>query len=119
MQKFIVEGGVTLSGSITPSGNKNEALPVLAAALLANKPVIIHNVPEILDISIMKDLLSGIGVVIKQSDKHSYYIDPGILIIIQIKKIQFAFVVRFFWQGLSLPEKNPFFCLLLVETGLD
>ena len=51
MQKFIVEGGVKLSGSITPSGNKNEALPVLAAALLANKPVIIHNVPEILDIS--------------------------------------------------------------------
>ena len=77
MQKFIVEGGVNLSGSITPSGNKNEALPVLAAALLANKPVIIHNVPEILDISIMKDLLSGIGVVIKQSDKHSYHIDPG------------------------------------------
>ena len=72
MQKFIVEGGVTLSGSITPSGNKNEALPVLAAALMANEPVIIQNVPEILDISIMKDLLTGIGVSIKQSDKHSY-----------------------------------------------
>jgi len=52
MQKFIVEGGVNLSGSITPSGNKNESLPVLAASLLAKKPVIIHNVPEILDISI-------------------------------------------------------------------
>ena len=51
MQKFIVEGGVNLSGSITPSGNKNEALPVLAAALLTNKPVIIQNVPKILDIS--------------------------------------------------------------------
>ena len=76
MQKFIVEGGANLSGSITPSGNKNEALPVLAAALLANKPVIIHNVPEILDISIMKDLLTGIGVVIKQSNKHSYNIAP-------------------------------------------
>ena len=75
MQKFIVEGGVNLSGSITPSGNKNEALPVLAAALLAKKPVIIHNVPEILDISIMKNLLTGIGVVIKQSEKHSYYIE--------------------------------------------
>ena len=65
MQKFIVEGGVNLSGSITPSGNKNEALPVFAASLLANKPVIINNVPEILDISIMKDLLTGIGVAIK------------------------------------------------------
>ena len=76
MQKFIVEGGLNLSGSINPSGNKNEALPVLAAALLAKKPVIIHNVPEILDISIMKDLLTGIGAVIKQSDKNSYHIDP-------------------------------------------
>ena len=43
MQKFIVEGGVNLSGSITPSGNKNESLPVLAASLLAKKPVRIHN----------------------------------------------------------------------------
>ena len=77
MQKFIVEGGVNLSGSITPSGNKNEALPVLAAALLANKPVIIHNVPEILDISIMKELLTGLGAVIKKSGKHSYIIDPS------------------------------------------
>ncbi len=68
MQKFIVEGGVNLSGSITPSGNKNESLPVLAASLLAKKPVKIHNVPEILDISIMKDLLTGVGAVIKQSN---------------------------------------------------
>ncbi len=55
MQKFIVEGGFNLSGSITHSGNKNEALPVFAAALLTKKPVIINNVPEILDISIMKE----------------------------------------------------------------
>ena len=77
MQKFVVEGGVNLSGSIIPSGNKNEALPVLAAALLTQKPVITHNVPEILDIIIMKELLTGIGVVIKQSDKNSYHIDSG------------------------------------------
>ena len=77
MQKFIVEGGVNLSGSITPSGNKNESLPVLAASLLAKKPVIIHNVPEILDISIMKDLLRGVGALINQYDKHSYQIDSG------------------------------------------
>ena len=43
MQKFIVEGGIQLSGSITPSGNKNEALPVLAATLLAQEPVILKN----------------------------------------------------------------------------
>ncbi len=77
MQKFIVEGGLNLSGSITPSGNKNESLPVLAACLLAKEPVIIHNVPDILDISIMKELLTGVGAVIKQTEKHSYQIDSG------------------------------------------
>ena len=54
MQKFIVEGGNQLSGEITQSGNKNEALPVLAATLLAHERVILHNLPDILDISIMR-----------------------------------------------------------------
>ena len=77
MQKFIVEGGFPLSGSITPSGNKNEALPVLAASLLAHEPVTIRNVPDILDIAIMRDLLVSLGVKIKQIDKHSFRIDSN------------------------------------------
>ena len=77
MQKFIVEGGFSLSGSITPSGNKNEALPVLAASLLAHEPVTIRNVPDILDIAIMRNLLVSLGVKIKQIDKHSFRIDSN------------------------------------------
>ena len=77
MQKFIVEGGFPLSGSITPSGNKNEALPVLAASLLAHEPVTISNVPDILDIAIMRNLLVSLGVKIKQIDKHSFRIDSN------------------------------------------
>ena len=76
MDKFIVEGGIPLHGSITPSGNKNEALPVLAATMLAQEPVILHNVPDILDIAIMRDLLASLGVEIKQIDKHSFCFDP-------------------------------------------
>jgi len=72
MQKFIVDGGVQLSGSITPSGNKNEALPVLAATLLAQEPVILKNLPNILDIFIMLELLVSIGVDVKKIDKHTY-----------------------------------------------
>ena len=45
-EKFIVQGGNPLQGEITPSGNKNEALPVLAAVLLTEEPVILHNVPD-------------------------------------------------------------------------
>ena len=77
MQKFIVKGGFPLSGSITPSGNKNEALPVLAASLLAHEPVTIRNVPDILDIAIMRNLLVSLGVKIKQIDKHSFRIDSN------------------------------------------
>jgi UDP-N-acetylglucosamine 1-carboxyvinyltransferase len=74
MQKFIVEGGISLSGSITPSGNKNEALPVLAATLLAHT---IHNVPDIIDIAIMRDLLVSLGVKIQQIDAHTFRFDSS------------------------------------------
>jgi UDP-N-acetylglucosamine 1-carboxyvinyltransferase len=77
MQKFIVEGGITLSGSITPSGNKNEALPVIAATLLAEEPVILHNLPDIIDIAIMRELLVSLGVEVEQIDKHTYRFDSS------------------------------------------
>ncbi|MEO1839792.1 MAG: UDP-N-acetylglucosamine 1-carboxyvinyltransferase, partial [Candidatus Lambdaproteobacteria bacterium] len=77
MEKFVVHGGIPLSGSITPSGNKNEALPVLAATLLAQEPVILHNVPDILDITIMRGLLESLGVEVKKIDKHSFSFDSG------------------------------------------
>ena len=80
MQKFIVEGGNQLSGEITPSGNKNEALPVLAATLLAHERVILHNLPDILDISIMRELLISLGVTVKQIGKHSYSFDSSNLL---------------------------------------
>jgi len=48
--QFVVEGGRTLSGSIRPSGNKNAALPIVAAALLSPNPVHLKNVPRIRDI---------------------------------------------------------------------
>ena len=76
MDKFIVEGRVPLHGSITPSGNKNEALPILAATILAQEPVIIHNVPDILDITIMRDLLVSLGAEVMKIDKHTFRFDP-------------------------------------------
>jgi len=77
MEKFVVHGGIPLSGSITPSGNKNEALPVLAAILLAQSPVILHNIPDILDITIMRGLLESLGVEERQIDKHSFSFDSS------------------------------------------
>jgi UDP-N-acetylglucosamine 1-carboxyvinyltransferase len=62
MEKFIIEGAVPLQGELTPSGNKNSALPLLAACLLTDEPIILHNAPEILDVKSMRALLQSLGV---------------------------------------------------------
>src|SRR5437588_6364949 len=61
MEKFIIEGGVPLSGTIVPAGNKNGALPILAACLLTDDPVILRNVPRISDVEAMTLLLESLG----------------------------------------------------------
>jgi UDP-N-acetylglucosamine 1-carboxyvinyltransferase len=66
MEQFVIEGGHHLSGTVTASGNKNAAFPVLAAGLLTEEPVIIHNVPEIEDVRIFRRLLRETGVEIER-----------------------------------------------------
>ena len=72
MEKFIIEGGHPLSGEVTPAGNKNAALPLLAACLLTDEPVTFHNVPEIMDIRNMRLLLESLGVEFSSSTPHSW-----------------------------------------------
>ena len=72
MERLIVEGGHPIGGEITPAGNKNEALPVLAAVLLTDQPVTVSNVPDINDIRDMLSLLEGLGVSVERIDKHTY-----------------------------------------------
>lgn len=65
MSKFLIKGGHPLKGTITPGGNKNAALPILAACLLTDEPVILHNVPTINDVKSMRKLLESLGVKIE------------------------------------------------------
>lgn len=74
MEKFIIHGGIPLSGTVKPSGNKNAALPLLAATTLTSEPVILHNVPQIRDVESMRKLLESLGVMITQIDHHSWKI---------------------------------------------
>ncbi len=62
MEKFVIKGGYPLSGAVEPAGNKNAALPLLAATLLTEEPVILHNVPSIRDVIDMRSLLDSLGV---------------------------------------------------------
>ena len=72
MDQFVITGGVPLRGVIRPAGNKNAALPLLAACLLTDQPVVLHNVPAIGDVLTMRNLLEALGVSIESVDEHSW-----------------------------------------------
>ncbi len=71
MGKFIIEGGVPLCGHVTPSGNKNAVLPIIAASLLTDEPLMLKNVPRIRDVEDMLAVLAEIGVEIHEHDPHT------------------------------------------------
>jgi UDP-N-acetylglucosamine 1-carboxyvinyltransferase len=77
MDKLIIQGGYPLKGEVTPSGNKNAALPLLAACLLTDEAVILHNVPDIRDVQDMIALIRGLGVDMKQLDNHTWRIQAS------------------------------------------
>ena len=72
MQSFIIEGGHPLSGTITPQGAKNEALQVICATLLSSDPVIIRNIPDILDVNNLIQLLQDIKVKVTRISRNDY-----------------------------------------------
>lgn len=71
MKAFEVLGGKRLQGEIVPQGAKNEALQILSAVLLTPEPITIHNIPDILDVNLLIDLLEDLGVKINRIDRHS------------------------------------------------
>ena len=75
MEKFIIEGGHRLKGEVTPSGNKNAALPILAACLLTDETITLRNLPDIRDVRSMRKLLESLGVEISGKDTHTWEIN--------------------------------------------
>ena len=74
MEEFVIEGGNPLHGEVTPSGNKNAALPLLAACLLTSEPVVLHNVPHIRDVLEMRKLIESLGACIEDLDENTWRI---------------------------------------------
>ncbi len=77
MAEYHIQGGERLSGEVTAAGNKNAALPLLAATLLASKPVILHNVPRIRDVHMMVDLLHTLGVTTQWTAVNTLRVDAS------------------------------------------
>jgi UDP-N-acetylglucosamine 1-carboxyvinyltransferase len=69
--QFVVEGGHRLSGTIRPAGNKNAALPIIAASLLSEHPVVLENVPRIRDVETLVDLVASLGVSVEWTGRNS------------------------------------------------
>ena len=76
MNKLIIKGGVPLSGQVRISGSKNAVLPILAGTLLADRPVIVRNVPHLHDVTTTMELLGRMGVLLTIGEKMSIEIDP-------------------------------------------
>lgn len=74
MDEFIIEGGRPLHGEVTPSGNKNAALPLLAACLLTEEPVVLRNVPQIRDVQAMRNLIESLGASVEELDRTTWRI---------------------------------------------
>ncbi|MEI6663365.1 MAG: UDP-N-acetylglucosamine 1-carboxyvinyltransferase [Actinomycetes bacterium] len=77
MEKFVIEGGCRLSGVVVPAGNKNGALPILAASLLTEQPVTITNVPAIADVETMIELLAALGAAIDRPAPGTVTVDSS------------------------------------------
>ena len=76
-QTFVIEGGNPLAGRIRASGNKNGALPILAACLLADGPVTLANVPRIRDVETMLELLGGLGASARWAGPNAVEVDTA------------------------------------------
>ena len=71
MPKFVVEGGRPLNGTIRPAGNKNAALPIIAATLLTEDEVVLENVPNIRDVRTLLELITVLGADVEWLDRNS------------------------------------------------
>src|SRR5436309_15365255 len=88
MEKFVIEGGETLSGTLAPAGNKNGALAILAACVLTEDEVLLRNVPRIRDVEAMLAVLDSVGaraewrgpneLVINAAAVHQVEVDRGL-----------------------------------------
>lgn len=89
MGTFKIEGGQTLQGEITPQGAKNEALQILCAVLLTEETVTIHNIPDILDVNKLIDLLERLGVKTEKLGKGAYSFKADEIDLEYLQSVQF------------------------------
>ena len=76
-ERFVIEGGNPIAGTIRAAANKNAALPIVAACLLASEPVVLHDVPDIIDVVLLIELLDQAGCAVERLSANSWRIDAS------------------------------------------
>ena len=77
MEQYIIKGGIPLVGEVEISGAKNAALPILSAAVMADEPVTLENLPDVNDINVMIHAIENLGARVERLDRHSIRINGG------------------------------------------
>lgn len=77
MHKYVIDGGYPLKGRIRANGNKNAALPCIAATLLSDEPIVLSNIPEIEDVLVMFDVLRALGCTVERLAAQKFRIHAG------------------------------------------
>ena len=77
MNQYLIEGGYPINGTIKASGNKNAALPCIAAALLTDEPVILRNIPDIEDVQVMLEVYRALGGRLSSLGKNAWRLTTG------------------------------------------
>jgi UDP-N-acetylglucosamine 1-carboxyvinyltransferase len=93
MSEYIIDGGVPLDGTVKASGNKNAALPCIAAALLTDEPVVLRNIPKIEDVQVMLEIYAALGGTVESLEPNVWRLRLGnitssVIPIEQAKKIR-------------------------------
>ena len=79
MDKYVIKGGNPLVGEVEIGGAKNSALAVLTAAIMTDEPVFVDNIPDVSDINVMLEAISGIGAEVERVDRHSVRINGAMI----------------------------------------
>ncbi|MCI5495516.1 MAG: UDP-N-acetylglucosamine 1-carboxyvinyltransferase [Roseburia sp.] len=79
MKQYIIKGGRPLQGEVQIGGAKNAALGIIVAAIMADEPVLIENLPEVDDVKVLLDAIEGIGAVVERIDEHTVRINGAVI----------------------------------------
>jgi UDP-N-acetylglucosamine 1-carboxyvinyltransferase len=77
MYKYEIEGGFPIKGTVRASGNKNAALPCIAATLLTGEPVVLRNIPDIEDVQVMFDILRFLGAAVERLGSNEWRVEAS------------------------------------------